>query len=876
MSVSVETTRNDYSGSGTTGPFAYSFRIYDDDDLLVIVTDSNDIETVLTNNTDYTVSGVGDVSGGAVTLTSALETGYRLSILRAMDYLQEQAYTAGMAVTATSLNDALDKLEMQIQQVKERGDRALSLPKGSTLTGLEINPQANYVLGWDASAMNLQNYPTTEISVPVLDHIGNYSDSLSTAVSTIGSSNQHTLYINKSITIDTNTTVPNNINLVVPQGGRLDVESGVTLTINGAIEAGCYQIFSWTLPCQIVLGHRAAGVGVPGDWFGVVYDGITDDQQSWQMALNSMPDDGGVLIHTGGDSVVSSPLIWPVESTDATNCRAITLRGQSANSRSTRSYPRYNTSLFRYTGTTGALFDMRGGTSQNLIFHGALQNFHCVGPGSGTSTYGILIYAMQHAQLDTLSFHGFGYGIYATYRFYYAKMRGVSCRYNGVGAYFHGLFNGFTIDQCTFSSNDGNGLSILYGSQDVNINGGWFENNGGFGLYTTNTAQTTLNGSYFENNVGSHIYCSSTPFYNSSLGLIGVNFENSSTIYSVRLNNITSFSAINCSLLATSNGASSLHYAIYLEGMYPTGAIIGCRNPKLGALVSDATSKNLVIIDSAYPKLIHHYGSPAAYMANIQRGDLHLNADADRGTWGMFYTTPGAGSNATPLSGITATTSAGSKTVTLNAVTGIYPGTHITIAGETFGGIAFVKVRSIASTTSITLETAADVGVSGAAVAYNVAVRTNLTGMNLARTVHGTTATSGTGEDNLNSYVIPANAFADPWNLYQNGIEVLASGTKTGTAGNKTVKLKLGSSTICTIPAASGATDWSIEAKIFAANSASAQRSTVKAWDGAALVVHDHIETTEDNSSAITLLVTGECANAGDTITQRLWSVRSM
>ena len=67
MTVSNLVTRNQLSANGTVVDFAYTFKIFDDSDLKVILTDSDGVDTVQVLTTDYTVSGVGTDGGGNVT-----------------------------------------------------------------------------------------------------------------------------------------------------------------------------------------------------------------------------------------------------------------------------------------------------------------------------------------------------------------------------------------------------------------------------------------------------------------------------------------------------------------------------------------------------------------------------------------------------------------------------------------------------------------------------------------------------------------------------------------------------------------------------------------------------------------------------------------
>jgi hypothetical protein len=57
-------------------------------------------------------------------------------------------------------------------------------------------------------------------------------------------SEEVTLVISKSTSIDFDTTTTENINYRILKGGYLDVDAGVTLTINGTVEAGPYQIIT--------------------------------------------------------------------------------------------------------------------------------------------------------------------------------------------------------------------------------------------------------------------------------------------------------------------------------------------------------------------------------------------------------------------------------------------------------------------------------------------------------------------------------------------------------------------------------------------------------------------------------------------------------
>jgi len=243
MSVAVETTKVSYAGTGVVGPYTYPFKIWVDSDLMVIKTDALGVETVLALNTDYTVSGAGITTGGTVMLTAVLPAGSTLTLMRVHPYLQSQNYTSLEAITATSLNNALDKLDHQIQQLKERTDRSFQVPRSSTATGpIYLEPKANWLIGWDSLGTGLKNYPTTTLTVPLIDHIGNHSDSLETAIIDIGTTPQ-ALLVNKGITtLGGSVTVPVTTQLWVLQDGGITHPSG-TLSVNN-LTAGDYGWFT--------------------------------------------------------------------------------------------------------------------------------------------------------------------------------------------------------------------------------------------------------------------------------------------------------------------------------------------------------------------------------------------------------------------------------------------------------------------------------------------------------------------------------------------------------------------------------------------------------------------------------------------------------
>ena len=157
MTISSTTVKNSYSGNGSTTAFAYTFKIFANTDLQVIIRSSTGTETVKTLTTHYTVSGVGDASGGNVTFTTGNTpaSGETVVIRRAVPQTQAIDYIANDPFPAESHEEGLDRATMTTQQVQEELDRAIKLSRTNTMTSTEFTvgatDRANKVLAFDSS-----------------------------------------------------------------------------------------------------------------------------------------------------------------------------------------------------------------------------------------------------------------------------------------------------------------------------------------------------------------------------------------------------------------------------------------------------------------------------------------------------------------------------------------------------------------------------------------------------------------------------------------------------------------------------------------------------------------------------------------------------
>ena len=157
MTISSTTVRNSYSGDASTTTFSYTFKIFADSDIQVIIRSANGTETTKTITTHYTVTGAGVSAGGTVVFTGGnIPTATETVVLR-RNIPQTQAidYIANDPFPAESHEEGLDRATMAIQQIQEEVTRSLKLSKTNTMTSTEFtvgaSARANKILAFDTN-----------------------------------------------------------------------------------------------------------------------------------------------------------------------------------------------------------------------------------------------------------------------------------------------------------------------------------------------------------------------------------------------------------------------------------------------------------------------------------------------------------------------------------------------------------------------------------------------------------------------------------------------------------------------------------------------------------------------------------------------------
>lgn len=188
-------------------------------------------------------------------------------------------------------------------------------------------------------------------------HLGKYKtlgdpgyETLAAALSTIGSTPVSLVIPAGTVNISANTTIPANVHLVVQRGGIFNIADGVTLTVNGPLTAGPYQIFAWS-GTGTIAGNPRIHHTLP-EWFGAVGNGSTDDYAAIEKCLT--------VAQTWAVPVKFRPVVYKIN---------------------TKLTP-IDISKTRLHGTPGTKFDFTGLTTSG-IDNFAIQLYSTVGYSDG-------------------------------------------------------------------------------------------------------------------------------------------------------------------------------------------------------------------------------------------------------------------------------------------------------------------------------------------------------------------------------------------------------------------------------------------------------------------------------------------------------------
>ena len=286
-----------FEGDGSTKEFSFHFKVFNADNVAVYVSDEDDGDVQLTQG--YTVELNADqdaLPGGTVILTDPLSEGRRLSILSCVPYDQPMVLTNQGGFYPRTINDSADRLAIQVQQLLEEMKRTLKVPATSSMTPwgllLQIFQAAESAA---TSAEEAEKY--AQICEEIKEYVEVYSWDIPHLVDSIRDVENY------------------------PYDGFFVVGGYGNPGHNGQNISNRYVKAEGSTELR-TLGERFADVVNVKD-FGAKGDGVTDDTDAIQAALNAATNGGVVYFPQGTYSVTAVNIPNGVSCVDFNNSKIV-------------------------------------------------------------------------------------------------------------------------------------------------------------------------------------------------------------------------------------------------------------------------------------------------------------------------------------------------------------------------------------------------------------------------------------------------------------------------------------------------------------------------------------------------------------------------
>jgi len=125
MAVPDQVPFNQYTASGSSDTFSYTFKVLGADQLVIKLDDVVQVS-------GFSVTGVGNDAGGTVVFTSNPAGGTIVEIIRSTPATRSTDYAPNGDLAEEVLDADFDRAYMALQEMQEQVDRTMQLPRGST------------------------------------------------------------------------------------------------------------------------------------------------------------------------------------------------------------------------------------------------------------------------------------------------------------------------------------------------------------------------------------------------------------------------------------------------------------------------------------------------------------------------------------------------------------------------------------------------------------------------------------------------------------------------------------------------------------------------------------------------------------------------
>lgn len=302
-----------------------------------------------------------------------------------------ELFTAvGNKAAANHVHDAGDV----VFAIGTNADRLLSTPSADTLWFTEDTRKFWF---YDQSEASWYNETATSVSSYSADSteadqgvtgsgitIKAFVDSIGSDSATIllshNSGSEFTDYV-----VSTNLNIPENITLKRERGARLQVASGITVTIDGTVEAGWGDFFTGTGVVNITYGQDLLV-----DWWGIKNDDSTDNAAAFEKLFSSLQaNNGGYTIRLRGGVYQTASQIDVY--TSGNNLYNIKIVSESGGPLTEGTAGNGDAAIIKYAGVASATsavvsFEQCGGCYvENVHFDGNALSGYAIRWGGGAS-----------------------------------------------------------------------------------------------------------------------------------------------------------------------------------------------------------------------------------------------------------------------------------------------------------------------------------------------------------------------------------------------------------------------------------------------------------------------------------------------------------
>jgi len=158
--VSIKPRRIELTADGILTDFDFDFKIFAEGDITVYTRDVLDVATLQVITTDYTVAFDSEAETGTISfLAPPTDTDVVLMISNS-PYEQSTDIPKGGGFSEPVIEKAYDLLAIQIQQLRDDLDRAVTLSETSPLDSVELpEALADAPIGWNSAGDGLTNNP---------------------------------------------------------------------------------------------------------------------------------------------------------------------------------------------------------------------------------------------------------------------------------------------------------------------------------------------------------------------------------------------------------------------------------------------------------------------------------------------------------------------------------------------------------------------------------------------------------------------------------------------------------------------------------------------------------------------------------------------